>query len=174
MTILRLAAIAAAGICGQIVWAHAPLETSIDVTVRAETMQLHVVMAPVAALQLVEAASPARHLTAEDLLTQKPAFIAQGAKLFSIIQLPSPLAPSQVEFARTDEGDVDYRITFPRPAPGLLMIDAVFLKRLGDGYGGMIDVHDAEGHRLGWDQLTHDNSSLVVMLPSLVLPARKN
>ena len=174
MTISRLAAVAAALLFASPVQAHAPLETWIDVTVQADTILLHVIMAPVAALRLIDPAAPVRRLTAEDFATQRPRLMQVGATLFTLVQLKHRLASRQVEVALTEEGDVAYQIIFPRPAPGLLMIDATFLKRLGEGFGGMIDARDTEGHRLGWDQLTHDNATLIVMLPNPSLPPKKN
>ena len=166
--------IVGAGLWGAGARAHAPLETWIDVSVQSDAIKLHVVMAPVAALRLIEPGASAKRLTAEDFARKRSGLMERGAKLFTLVQLKTRLAPGKVEVALTEDGDVDYRLTFPLPDPGLLMIDAVFLKALGDGFGGMIDVHDPEGRRLGWDQLTHDNATLIVMLPTPGLPTKKN
>jgi hypothetical protein len=172
--ISRRAAVAVILLLASPVRAHAPLETWIDVTVQADAIQLHVIMAPVAALRLLDPAAPVRRLTAEVFAAQRPRLVQAGATLFTLVQLKNRLASRQVEVVLTDEGDVAYQIIYPRPASGLLMIDATFLKRLGDGFGGMMDVRDPEGHRLGWDQLTHDNATLIVMLPNPSLPPKKN
>jgi hypothetical protein len=172
--LVRFAIVAGAVLSGVVVRAHAPLETWIDVAVHSNAIQLHAVMAPAAALRLIEPAAAGKRLTAEDFAQKRSGLMERGAKLFTLVQLKTRLAPVEVEVALTDDGDVDYRLTFPRPAAGLLMIQAVFLQALGDGFGGMIDVHDPSGCRLGWDQLTHDNATLVVMLPTPGLPTKKN
>lgn len=145
--------------------AHDPAESWTEVMVGTEHMELLVTMAQASALKLIDPAAKIPALTKETFAANRARLLAEGARLFAITSLTNRLAVERIDVLLTDESDVAYRILYPRPAPGLLMFEAVFIKTLGRGAGGVIAARDVEKHDLGWDQLTPDHATLVVMLP---------
>src|SRR5262249_42996217 len=129
------------------------------------SMEMLVTMAQVTALKLIDPAKKIMQFTPENFAEHRARLVQEGATLFAVTSLKSPLKSQKVEVELTDEGDIAYKIIYPHPAPGLLMLNAAFMKKLGDGFGGIIDATDADGHHLGWDQLSNENTTLVVMLP---------
>ena len=169
----RLSALLAAAVLAVPVQvrAHDPSECWAEVIVRANEMEVLLTMAQVTALRLVDPAKKIAQFTEENFATHRPALLKEGETLFAITALKTNLPPRKVEVELSEELDIAYRIVFPRPAPGLVVIDAAFLKKLGQGFGGVIDASDTEGHHLGWDQISSENSALVVMLPKPGAPA---
>ena len=147
--------------------AHDPSESWTEVIVHADKIELLVTMAQANALRLIDALTKNAELTPENFAQHRTKLVAAGAKLFAITSLKQPLAAQRVDVVLTEENDVAYKIIFPRPAPGLLMFEAAFIKQLGDGFGGIIDASDTEGHHLGWEQLSPESATLVVMLSKL-------
>lgn len=145
--------------------AHDQAESWTEVMVGTEHMELLVTMAQASALKLIDPAAKIPALTKETFAANRAKLLAEGAKLFAITSLTKRLSVERIDVLLTDESDVAYRILYPRPASGLLMFEATFIKTLGNGSGGVIAARDAEKHDLGWDQLTPDHPTLVVMLP---------
>lgn len=152
--------------------AHDPAESWTEVMVGADHMELLVTMAQASALKLIDPAARIPALTKETFAAHRATLLAEGAKLFAITSLTNRLPVQRIDVLLTDEFDVAYRILYPRPAPGLLMFEAAFIKTLGNGCGGVIAARDADKHELGWDQLSPDHATLVVMLPKPTAPAK--
>lgn len=169
----RLLALAAALLLAAPLRAHDPAESWTEAIVRADHLELLVTMAQSNALKLIDPTNKIPQLTPENFPQHRLRLSDLGATLFAITSLKSRITPRKVEVELTEEGDIAFKITFPRPAPGLLIFDAAFLKKLGEGFGGVIDATDADGHHLGWDQISWDNTSLVVMLPAPGAPPAK-
>jgi len=161
----RLSALLAAVLLAVPLRAHDPSESWTEVIIHADNMEMLVTMAQVTALKLIDPAKKISQLTPENFAQHRPRLIQEGATLFAVTSLKTPLASRKIDVELTDEGDVAYKIIYPRPAPGLVMLNAAFMKKLGDGFGGIIDATDEAGHHLGWDQLSFENTTLVVMLP---------
>ena len=155
--------------------AHDPAESWTSVTVRPDSMELLVTMAQINALKLIDPTNKIQRLTPENFGQFRARLVKAGAALFTVTSLKASVASRNVEVEFTEENDVVFKITYARPAPGLLIFDAVFLKTLGEGFGGIIDATDTAGHHLGWDQISWENTSLVVMVPAAdAPPAKKN
>jgi hypothetical protein len=167
----RLPALFAALLLAVPLRAHDPSECWTEVIVRAREMEVLLTMAQVTALRLVDPAKKIAQFTEENFPTHRARLIKEGETLFAVTALKTNLPVSKVEVELSEERDIAYRLVFPRPAPGLLVIEAAFLKKLGPGFGGIIDANDSEGHHLGWDQLSDENATLVVMLPKPGAPA---
>ena len=152
--------------------AHDPAESWTEVMVGTAKMELLVTMAQASALKLIDPAARIPALTKEIFSVHRARLLDAGAKLFAITSLAQRLAVERVEVLLTDEGDVAYRLIYPRPSPGVLILEAVFIQAIGSGGGGVIAARDTEKHDLGWDQLTPDHASLVVLVPSPGAPSR--
>ena len=158
---LLLAVLLTAPLC-----AHDPAESWTAAIARADALELLVTMAQANALKLIDPANQIPVLTPENFAQYRERLIAAGGALFTITSIKQRVTVRSVAVELTEENDIAFKITYPRPAPGLLIFDAAFLKKLGEGFGGIIDASDTTGPHLGWDQLTSENTSLVVMLPA--------
>jgi hypothetical protein len=170
----RLAVLLAAAFFAAPLRAHDPSESWTAAIVRADQLELLVTMAQANALKLIDPANKIPQLTPENFEHYRARLIEAGGTLFMITSIKSRLTSRKVEVELTEENDVAFKILYPRPAPGLLIFDAAFLKKLGEGFGGIIDANDTTGHHLGWDQISWENTSLIVMLPAAgAAPAKK-
>ena len=165
ITLPRFAVSLAALLLAGPLHAHDPSESWTEVIVHADEMEMLVTMAQVTALKLIDPEAKIQQLTPENFAEHRARLLQEGRTLFKLTSLKTPLASRRLDVELTEEGDVAYKIIFPRPAPGLLMFDAQFMKKLGEGFGGIIAAADEDGHQLGWDQLSFENTTLVVMLP---------
>jgi hypothetical protein len=146
--------------------AHDLMESFIEAIVRPDRLELHITMGPGTALKLVDPAAKPQALIPEIFEQYRSRLLKEGERLFLVTSSKARLVPAGVEVRFTDDKDVAFKITYPRPPPGLLIFNAVFLEKLGAGFGGIIDASDTVGHHLGWDQVTSENTSLVVVLPA--------
>jgi len=173
MRLPRLLLVFTAALLAAPLRAHDPGESWTEAIVRPDQMELLVTMAQSNALRLIDPANKVPQLTPGNFAQHRPRLLEVGATLFTITSLKSRVASRAVEVQLTEENDVVFKITYPRPASGLLIFDAAFLKKLGEGFGGIIDASDTVGNHLGWDQISWENSSLVVMLPAAGTPPAK-
>ena len=75
-------------------------------------------------------------------------------------------AGRKVEVEFTEENDIAFKVIYPRPPPGRLHFHGAFLKKLGEGYGGIIEINDAAGLNLGWEQLSAENPNFEITVPA--------
>lgn len=151
--------------------AHDPYEAFASVTVHSDRIELVLAMAQSAALKLIGPGAPIRSLTPDNLAAHRPRFIREGASVFILTSGRTPLTARQVEIELTEENDFVFRVAYARPAPGRLHLHAAFVTKLGEGYGGIVEVSDTAGHHLGWEQLTFSNLNLEVVIPPPPSPA---
>jgi hypothetical protein len=151
--------------------AHDPSECWTEVIVHADKMEVIVTMAQVATLKLIDPANKIPTINEDNLAGLRPLLLKEGAALFGITSVKTRLAPRSVDVELTEENDISFRIVYARPPPGLLTINSEFIRKLGVTFGGLIDARDTEGHQLGWDQVSAENPTLVVMLAKAGNPA---
>jgi hypothetical protein len=145
--------------------AHDPYEAWTFVNVSRNALELNITMAQSTALQLVDPEKTIRGLTVENFPAQRARFEREAATLYIITSIRTPLKPRKIAVELTEENDVAFKIIYPRPAPGRLHFHAAFLKKLGEGFGGIIEATDNEGHHLGWEQVSVENPNLEVEVP---------
>lgn len=145
--------------------AHDPFEAFHSAILRPDRLDLTVTMAQATALRLIDPAARLPGLTPENLAAHRPALLREGAALFILTSARTPLTARKVEIELTDENDLLFKLTYPRPAPGRLSFTAAYLKKLGDGYGGILEVNDHADHNLGWEQLLWAHPSFEVAVP---------
>lgn len=145
--------------------AHDPFEAFHSATLRADRLDLVVTMAQSTALKLIDPAGKIAALTPKNLPEHRAALVREGATLFTLTSASTPLTPRPVEIELTEENDLVFKITYPRPAPGKLYFFAGYMKKLGDGYGGILEVSDAAGTNLGWEQLLWAHPSFELTVP---------
>ena len=133
--------------------AHDPFEAFHSAKLHSDRLELVVTMAQSTALKLIDPTAQIASLTLENLAAHRPRLIREAAMLFILTSVRQPLVSRTATVELTDENDLILRVTYPRPAPGKLYFSAAYLRRLGDGYGGILEVNDASDKNLGWEQL---------------------
>lgn len=145
--------------------AHDPFEAFHSATLHADRLEVVITMAPVTALKLIDPTAQLPALTAENLATHRPRLLREAATLFIFTSARQPLAARSATIELSDENDLIFRLTYPRPAAGPFYISAAYLRRLGDGYGGLFELTDDTGKNLGWEQLLWSRPNFEVTLP---------
>ena len=146
--------------------AHDPYECWTAATLRADELTLVITMAQSTALRLIDPQVRVPALTPENFATHRPRLEQEARTLYVLTSGRQPLATPKVEVELTGENDVVFKAAYPRPAPGRLHFHAAFLKKLGDGYGGMLEVSDIGNRHLGWDQLWSESPNFEVTVPA--------
>lgn len=157
---------------GPSVDAHEPHEIWTLAVVRADRLELGVTMAQSTALRLIDPELRAGALTFQNFEAHRPRLEKEAATLFVLTAGRNTLAAQRVDVQLTDENDVVFRIASPRPKAGRLHFHAAFLKKLGQGYGGILEVSDAAGDNIGWEQISWENPNFEVALTADKKPRR--
>jgi hydrogenase/urease accessory protein HupE len=145
--------------------AHDPFQITTDARLRADALEVRVTMLGNTAAHLCGAVDGGRiELDAATFAALRGAFERCAPGLYEIRAGGAPLPPTLSEIALGVEGDVDFRIVYPRPAKAPLRFDAVHLARLTDPtYGAELTV-TGEGTFLGQALLRADARTLEVPL----------
>lgn len=154
--------------------AHDQYECWTSALVRADQLELTVTMAQSTALRFVDPEMKVRGLTVANFEQFRERFEKAAPGLCVLTSNRKPLASRKVSVELTDENDVVFKVFYPRPASGPLHFHAAFLKKLGEGYGGILEASDTSGNHLGWEQLSFDNPNYeVTVLAPGKAPAKK-
>ena len=147
--------------------AHDPFEAFHSVTLHPDRLELVVTMAQATALKLIDPTAKIPALTNDNLADHRPRLVREAALLFILTSARKQLVVRAATIELTDENDLIFRVTYPRPAPGTLYLSAAYLRRLGDGYGGILEVNDSLDKNLGWEQLLWGRPNFVLTIPPL-------
>lgn len=150
--------------------AHDPFEAFCSATLRADRLDLVVTLAQATALKLIDPAAKIPSLTPENLAAHRPRLLREAAALFIVTSVHTQLTARAATVELTDENDLIFRVTYPPVAPGQLYFSAAYLKKLGDGYGGILEVNDAADKNLGWEQLLWAQPNFAVTVPPTARP----
>lgn len=152
--------------------AHDIYEASANALLRPDALEIGVTMAQATALRLIDPDGKTPVLTAENFAAHRAALLHAAAALFVVTAGKKPLAATQAEVELTDENDLVFKILYPRPPPGRLHFHAAFVKKLGPGYGGILEATGTTGNHLGWEQLSFENPNLEVTVPPPSAPKK--
>lgn len=122
-------------------------------------------MAASTALKLIDPEGKLSPLRPETIADQRPRLAHEAELLFILTNERKPLKVLRATVELTPENDLVFTVTYPPPAAGRLLLSAAFLRRLGDGYGGIIEVNDRQGRNLGWEQLRWAQPNFDLTLP---------
>jgi hypothetical protein len=125
-----------------------------------------VTLAQSTALTLVDPDRNIHGLTPESLEKNRALFERDGATLYVITSGRKRLTVKKVDVELTEENDVVFKILYSAAAPGPLHFHAAFMTKLGEGYGGLIDIAEAPNEQLGWEQLSWANPNYEVSVPA--------
>ncbi|MBC7366550.1 MAG: hypothetical protein H7343_07025 [Undibacterium sp.] len=146
--------------------AHDPYEAFHSAALSRDRLEMIITMSPTTALRLIDPAARIPRLTPENFHTHRSALLREAAVLFRLTSTGRPLPAQSTAVELTDENDVVFRVTYPRPGPGALAFSATYLARLGDGYGGLFEVTDGPKQKnLGWEQLLWSRPDFEIALP---------
>jgi hypothetical protein len=140
-------------------WGHDPYEISTKLYLRTNSLELRVTVAAKTMVTLMAAdgdrsvalTSPA------DVEGARPSLAKCAANLFQITAADQVLIAASTNVALGVEDHMELVLTYPRPAPGTLRVNAIHLKKLpeGDPYGAAVTVVDlANNVALGQQLLT--------------------
>ena len=145
--------------------AHDPFEAFHSVTLHPDRLELVVTMAQATALKLIDPTAKIPALTSDNLAAHRPRLVRAAALLFILTSARKQLTVRAANIELTDENDLIFRVTYPRPGP--LYLSAAYLRRLGDGYGGILEVNDSLDKNLGWEQLLWAHPNFEISIPPL-------
>lgn len=145
--------------------AHDLYEVWANAVIRADELEVLVTMASITGLRLIDPEMKTPPITPETLAKRLPDLRRAGGALFTISAGKTVLTPRTVEVELTEEYDLVFRVAYPRPPAGPLRLHGAFIAKLGEGYGGILDVGEATGNHLGWEQLSPRQPSLEVIVP---------
>jgi len=150
--------------------AHDPGESWTMVTLLTDRLELELTMAQVTALQLSGAPFDTPYLAPDNFDAYRARLKTCAEKLYIVTSVRTPLKPQRIDVTLTEEGDITFKLAYPHPAAGRLHFFATFLTKLGEGFGGNIDVSFQSGKDLGWDQIAYDRPNFEVTVPAAVPP----
>ena len=133
---------------------------------RPDRLELTITMAQSTALKLIDPQVTIRALTVENFAEHRARLEKEAATLCILTAERKRLAPTSAAADLTDENDVLFKISYPRPPPGRLHFHAAFLKKLAEGYGGILEASDTVGNHLGWEQLSWEYPNFEITIPS--------
>lgn len=150
---------------------HEPFEIATDVQIHPDRMAMVVMIADVTAAQICAPTLGGASLDRAHFTAIEPSLARCARELFAVESAGQPLVPSRVTVALTEDDDLEARLEYPRPASGVLRLDARFLSRLPDPtYGAVLTAND-ESRFLG-QELLRANASLfsVDLTPAAAAP----
>lgn len=153
--------------------AHDPYQSWVAGTLFPDRLELNITMAQATALQLVDPERNIQGLTPEVFAKNRARFEHEAAELFVVTSGHTQLGVKKVAVELTEENDVAFKVSYPAPAPGRLHFRAAFLVKLGEGYGGIIDLAGADNKQIAWDQLSWLNVNFEIQAPPTPKPAPK-
>ena len=156
--------------CATSLRAHDTYEVTMTATIRPATMDLVLTFAGATALRLTDAPPLRAPLTPEQFTALRPKLTAVAAELFALTSAQKLLALRTTTLRLTEENDIEFTLTYPRPAAGPLKFRPAFLARLGEGYGGLLEVADTAGHHLVWEMILSEKDTPMVTVPPVPTP----
>jgi hypothetical protein len=145
--------------------AHDPYDAFTSATLHPDRLELIFTIATSTAVRLIDSEASLPALTPAHWPELRPRFQRTGATLFELTTKDAPLIPRAVAVELSDENDLIFHIVYPRPEAGNLVFYAAYLKKLGDGYGSILDFNDPSGRNLGWEQLLWAHPDFTATLP---------
>jgi hypothetical protein len=153
--------------------AHDPYEAFTAIVIRADRLELTLTMARSTALKLIDPELRIRALTPENVAEHRPPLEREGRLLFILTSLRTQLAAQKINVELTEENDITFTVTYPRPAPGRLLVHAAYLRKLGEGYGGIVTIDDEANRNLGWEQLLWERPNFEAAIPAAASSPKK-
>jgi hypothetical protein len=101
-----------------------------------------------------------------DFTAVRTILLQRARDLYQVFVDGAALSPREVEVHVGSEGDIQFHLTYPRPATGALRIQAGYLTQMPAGHIDSLQVVDQTGKILATGDLTAQNPSYAVMIPA--------
>lgn len=127
-------------LCGR-AYGHDPFEVTTGIRIEPSELEIEVTMLADNALLIAnEGRQINRPLEQEAEADQQAVMKSAAAGLFHIEIDNTVLHPEQVQFHVSDENDAVFLLRYPRRDTGMLKVDAIHLKTLGEGYTSALSI----------------------------------
>jgi hydrogenase/urease accessory protein HupE len=150
-------------------FAHEPFEITTAARVRTAALEMQVTMARGTAQALLDdGQGEPRAFDPKRFAELKPRLLEAGAHMYRISSDGQALTPANVQVGLTIEDDIEFLLTFPRPAAGRFDLDFPLLKKLPEGYGNALNLtQDNPPAVLSFTLLTASESGVTVTIAPL-------
>lgn len=146
--------------------AHDIFSSWTDAHVRDERIELFFTLSRSSALRLVPDSNALPPITPDNFGGYAKSLREAASYLFELSAAGQPLALSASDVKIAGEDDVEFRLTFPRPAAGPLRIQGNYLQYLVDGHTGTLVVFLGQDTKLGWAPISYDQPFFDVPIPA--------
>lgn len=164
---LVVASFAFLAIAATAVQAHDPYEISAETKTRADHLELVLTLArSTASYASGRDDAERRVFEPKDFESAKPRLLAAAPTFFVFRAGEEKLVPRTIEVALTIEDDVELRLTYPRPAPGKVVIKGeVFAMLPSEPYGSTFHFYGPKGELLAFKFINADDPLVAATMP---------
>jgi hypothetical protein len=151
------------------VFAHDPFEITTAARVRAAGLEMQITMtrATAHAIAFDDQGEP-QNFAPQRFAEFQPQLLAATNRLYRLSSNGQSIVPTRSEVILTVENDIEYRLTFPRPATGPLTLDFLPLGKLPEGYGNALNLsQDNPPAVLSFQLLTASEPGVTVTIAPL-------
>jgi hypothetical protein len=100
-----------------------------------------------------------------DFTAVRPILLQRARGLYQVFVDGASLSPREAEVHVGSDGDIQFHLSYPRPATGALHIQADYLSQMPANHIDSLQVVDPSGKSLASGDLTAQNPSFAVMIP---------
>jgi hypothetical protein len=154
-----------------LVRAHDPMQCSAVTRLRAEVMEIDMVMSGYATQFLLADSANRPALSPENFEDYQAELQQTALGLFSVTAGGQVLIPKVATVELTEEQDIEFLISYPPPTVGPLRLGITFFGKMPDGYTLSMFVQDRRDQNLGWEDLDASKDWMEVSLASPTTPA---
>jgi hypothetical protein len=123
---------------------HDPFEVTTAAIVGAESLTLVATMTRSSAAQVSGLDAGARAFSADRFGLYEPELRAAAGHLYNVRSNGAELEPLAAHVALNAEDEIEFRVTYPRPLPGTLRLEASCLGLLSAGHGNAVRLARAQ------------------------------
>lgn len=116
-------------------YGHDPFEVTSNIRIEKDALEIEVTMLAENALLIANNGKQVTQPLNQEVTAEQKAVMQNAvSRLFTVTLDSTPLQPTDVQFAISDENDAVFSLQYPRPAAGSLVVDAIHLSILGEGH----------------------------------------
>lgn len=145
---------------------HDAFEIWTIAVLRPDHLEIGITMANSTAMRLITPRNGNVALSESNFARYRDRLEKEAPQLCVLSRGGKPFSARSITVELTDENDVVFKLIFARPPAGPLHFRAACLKKLGQGYGGILDASDSAGKHLGWEQLSFENPTFEITIPA--------
>jgi hypothetical protein len=151
-------------------FANDPYELTTVARLERHALVLEITAARSTALALAAGGRESPMFEPAEFARHEAALRACAPGLFAVTANGKPLAARAASVQLVLEGDVEFRVTYPRPARGPLRLAAIHLPPLGHGFGNDVTLRSSDGAELARQLLMGADTTIECALPAEANP----